>query len=62
MAVISQMTGMGFNYGDLEHVRNWLVERGLMATIDKENRHVVVCGTVNGEWKEDVNGNLFRVK
>ena len=61
MAVIGQMTGKGFSSGELEHVRNWLVVRGLMATINDEN-HIVVHGTVNGKWKEDVDGNLFRVE
>lgn len=61
MAVMSQMTGMSFNLSDLEHVRNWLVEKGLFATINKEKKCVEVSGTVNGTWKEDVEGNLFRV-
>lgn len=57
-----QMTGWSFKTeNELEHARNWLVERGLLASIDYEKMEVIVSGTVNGEWKTDSNGDLVRV-
>lgn len=57
-----QMTGWRFQTGqELERARNWLVERGLLASIDYEKMEVIVSGTVNGEWKTDSNGDLIRV-
>lgn len=61
MTVMNQMSGKSFNSDNLEHVRNWLVERGLFAIINKEKKCIEVSGTVNGTWKEDVKGNLFRI-
>lgn len=51
----------GYTIKDLEHVVNWLAERGLMASINKQNFTVEIDGLVNGKWKEDRNGNLFRI-
>ena len=64
--IISTMTGrtfsfLDYNLSDLEHCRNWLIERGLMAHVDKDNWNVVITGRVNGKWKEDVDGNLFKI-
>lgn len=57
-----QMTGWRFQTEkELERARNWLVERGLLASIDYEKMEVIVSGTVNGEWKTDSNGDLVRV-
>lgn len=57
-----QMTGWRFQTVQaLEHARNWLVERGLLAHIDYDKMEVVVTGTVNGKWKTDSNGNLIRI-
>lgn len=56
------MTGWRFQTGqELEHARNWLVERGLLARVDYEKMEVVISGTVNGKWKTDSNGNLIRI-
>ena len=56
------MTGWRFQTEkELEHARNWLVERGLLASIDYMEMEVVVSGTVNGKWKTDSNGNLIRI-
>ena len=56
------MTGWRFQTGqELERARNWLVERGLLASIDYEKMEVIVSGTVNGEWKTDSNGDLIRI-
>ena len=57
-----QMTGWRFQTGqELERARNWLVERGLLASIDYEKMEVIVSGTVNGKWKTDSNGDLVCV-
>ncbi|MFR6665747.1 MAG: hypothetical protein ACLUQX_06335 [Thomasclavelia spiroformis] len=57
-----QMTGWRFQtQKELEHARNWLVERGLLAHIDYDKMEVVVTGIVNGKWKTDSNGNLIRI-
>lgn len=57
-----QMTGWGLQtQKELEHARNWLVERGLLAHIDYEKMVVVVSGTVNGKWVIDSNGDLIRI-
>lgn len=57
-----QMTGWRFQtQKELEHARNWLVERGLLAHIDYDKMEVVVTGTVNDKWKTDSNGNLIRI-
>jgi hypothetical protein len=57
-----QMTGWRFQtQKELEHARNWLVERGLLAHIDYDKMEIVVTGIVNGKWKTDSNGNLIRI-
>lgn len=57
-----QMTGWRFQtQKELEHTRNWLVERGLFAHIDYEKMVVVVSGTVNGKWVTDSNGDLIEI-
>lgn len=57
-----QMTGWRFQTEkELERARNWLVERGLLASIDYTKLEVVVSGTVNGKWKTDSNGDLIRI-
>ena len=57
-----QMTGWRFQtQKELEHARNWLVERRLLAHIDYDKMEVVVTGTVNGKWKTDSNGDLIRI-
>ena len=33
MAIMNQITGLSFDSSELEHVRNWLVERDLFTTI-----------------------------
>lgn len=54
-----QMTGWGFQTKkELEHARNWLVERGFFSYIDYEKMIIIVDGTVNGKWKTDSNGDL----
>lgn len=56
------MTGWGFKTRkELEHARNWLIERGLFAHIDYEKMEVVVSGTVNDKWVTDSNGDLIRI-
>lgn len=64
--IIGQMTGRSFKFcndtkKDLEHLQNWLAERGLMSSINMENFTVEISGYVNGKWREDVNGNLFKL-
>lgn len=57
-----QMTGWRFQtQKELEHTRNWLVEKGLFAHIDYEKMVVVVSGTVNGKWVTDSNGDLIEI-
>lgn len=57
-----QMTGWRFQTEEeLERVRNWLVERGLLASIDYTELEVIVSGTVNGKWVTDSNGDLIRI-
>lgn len=57
-----QMTGWRFQTEkELERVRNWLVEKGLFASIDYTKLEVVVSGTVNDKWKTDSNGDLIRI-
>lgn len=56
------MTGWRFQTEEeLERVRNWLVERGLLASIDYTELEVIVSGTVNGKWVTDSNGDLIRI-
>ena len=60
------ITGRNFKFcnytmSDLDHIVNWLAERGLMATVNDNEFTVEIIGLINGKWKEDVNGDLFRV-
>ena len=56
------MTGMSFDEyrDDLNSIRNWFIMKGFFATI--KGKEIVVSGWVNGEWAEDVNGNLVEIR
>lgn len=55
--IMEEMTGRTFklcNYKikDLEHVVNWLAQRGLIASINKQKFTVEIDGLVNGNGKK----------